>query len=208
MKYQIGSDNTFRRFSWMGVLPLLIFAYRLMQYIQVGTPDWIMYNCHLSTLLLAVAMFTEWKPGIRIAAIWLIIGLPMWLIDAWVTQVIWVASIVSHLGGALLALYAIRRVRATGASWLPALAWFLFWQLVTRYTTASELNVNIAHMPYEACKDWFSSYWHFWPVGALVAAVLAYSVEFGLWKLYPVRENEGVHPRVGAEALDDAPIAG
>ncbi|MGE0102665.1 MAG: hypothetical protein AB7H86_07645 [Blastocatellales bacterium] len=145
-----------------------------------------MYNCHLSTLLLAVAMFAGWKPGIRIAIIWLIIGLPMWLIDAWVTQVLWIASVVSHLGGFLLAIYAIRQVRATGRSWQPALGWFLFWQMVTRYTTAPELNVNVSHMPYEFCKEWFTSYWQFWPVGALVAAIMVYAVEYGLGRVYPL----------------------
>ncbi|MBK7599403.1 MAG: hypothetical protein IPJ07_13125 [Acidobacteria bacterium] len=195
-----------KQFQWMGVLPLLIFLYRLIQYISVGTPDWIMYNCHLSTLLLAVAMLTSWKPGIRIAAIWLVIGLPMWLIDAWVTQVIWVASIVSHLGGFLLAIYAIRKVRATGKSWLPALAWFLFWQLVTRYTTVPELNVNIAHMPYEACKSWFANYWQFWPVGALVAGLMVYGVEFGLWKLYPLQKVESTDETAYfAPAIDENP---
>lgn len=184
MDFQKLSDKKFRL---VGIIPLLIFVYRLAQYISVGTPDWIMYNCHLSTLLLAVAMFAEWRLGIRVAAIWLVIGLPMWLIDAWVFQVIWIASVVSHLGGFLLAVYAIRKIGATGKSWLPALVWFLFWQLVTRYTTAPELNVNIAHTPYESCKTWFDSYWQFWPISAAVAGLMAWLVEMALFKLYPAK---------------------
>ncbi len=194
-----------KTFRLVGILPLLIFVYRLAQYISVGTPDWIMYNCHLSTLLLAVAMFTGWKLGIRIAAIWLVIGLPMWLIDAWVTQVLWIASVTSHLGGFLLAMYAIRKVGATGKSWLPALAWFLFWQLVTRYTTAPELNVNIAHTPYESCKTWFGSYWQFWPASAAVSGLMVFGVEFALAKLFPAKEaSVGIEPIVlPAEALPE-----
>lgn len=174
-----------REFQLIAILPLGIFVYRLVQYIGVGTPDWIMYNCHLSTLLLAVAMFLEWKPGIRIAAIWLVIGLPMWLIDAWVFQVLWIASIFSHVGGFLLAVYAIRRVGATGRSWLLALGWFLFWQIVTRYTTAPDLNVNIAHAPYEFARGWFGSYWQFWPVCALAAGTMAFGVDRALARYYP-----------------------
>ncbi len=185
-----------KKFRLVGIVPLLIFIYRLAQYISVGTPDWIMYNCHLSTLLLAVAMFAGWRLGIRVAAIWLVIGLPMWLIDAWVFQVLWIASVVSHLGGFLLAIYAIRKIGATGKSWLAALVWFLFWQLVTRYTTAPELNVNIAHTPYESCKIWFSSYWQFWPVSAAVSGLMAWVVEMALVKLYPAK----------AEAEPDSPV--
>jgi hypothetical protein len=176
--------NTFRL---AGLIPLFIFLYRLAQYVSVGTPDWIMYNCHLSTLLLAVAMFRGWLLGLRIAAIWLVIGLPMWLIDAWVIQELWVASIISHLGGFLLALYVSQRARATGQSWLPALGWFLFWQLVTRYTTAPQLNINIAHAPYAACARWFPAYWAFWPVCAASAGGLAWGVEWLLARGYPVR---------------------
>ncbi|MGH9800269.1 MAG: hypothetical protein ACRD82_07880 [Blastocatellia bacterium] len=127
--------------------------------------------------------------------------MPMWLIDAWVFQVVWVASVVSHLGGFLLAIYAIRKVRATGNSWLPALIWFLFWQLVTRYTTAPELNVNIAHAPYESCKSWFSSYWQFWPVGAAVSGLMVWIVETVLVKIYPLKETAD---SIELEALPEA----
>ena len=176
-----------KTFRLAGLIPLLIFAYRLAQYLSVGTPDWIMYNCHLSTLLLALAMFGGWVLGLRIAAIWLVVGLPLWLIDAWVIQELWIASIVSHLGGFLLALYVSQRVRANGRSWLPALGWFLFWQLVTRYTTAPALNINIAHSPYAVCARWFSYYWSFWPVCAAGVGLLAWSAERGLTWLYPVQ---------------------
>jgi len=32
--------------------------------------------------------------------------------------------------------------------------------------------------------------WQFWPVGALVAGLMVYGVEFGLWKLYPLQKAE------------------
>ncbi len=107
------------------MIPLLIFLWRLLQYISVNTPDWILYSCHVSTLALAVAMIFGWSLILRITAIWLVIGLPVWLLDAYVTQVIGVASVFSHVGGFLLAIYVIRKVRATGQSWFPALLWFV-----------------------------------------------------------------------------------
>lgn len=175
-----------KRFQWMAVLPLLIFLYRLWQYADFGEPGWIMYNCHITTLMLAIAMAAGSALLIRIASIWLVIGLPMWLIDAWVTQEIWIASITSHLGGFLLAMYAMRKVRATGWSWFPAWAWFLFWQYVTRLTTKPVLNVNIAHTPYTACANWFSNYWSFWPVCAIVVGLMVVIVELLLFRLYPL----------------------
>lgn len=167
------------------MIPLLIFLWRLLQYISVNTPDWILYSCHVSTLALAVAMIFGWSLILRITAIWLVIGLPMWLLDAYVTQVIWVASVFSHVGGVLLAIYVIRKARATGRSWFPALLWFIGLQLITRYTTAPELNINVAHFPYEAFNASYSNYWSFWPVCTAVVALMVGSVEFALMKLFP-----------------------
>src|SRR5262249_28164385 len=94
--------------------------------------------------------------------------------------------IYSHLGGFLIGLYAISKVRATGRSWLPALVWFVFLQVVTRYTTAPELNINLAHSPYEMVKGWFTSYLVFWLVCLLVTTAMVWVVEFGLLTLYPM----------------------
>ena len=177
------------QFRAIGVLPALIFAYRLIQYIDAGNPDWIMYNCNVTLLMLSLGMIFRWELAVRVATIWLAIGVPMWLIDAWVTQILWPASILSHLGGFLLALYAIRRVRATGRSWAPAAAWFLFWQMVTRLTTAPELNVNIAHSPYEFTRTWFPGYWSFWPVCALAVTILSWLAETSLARNFPFTPN-------------------
>ncbi len=108
-----------RRFQLIGLVPLLIFLYRLAQYVDEGTPDWIMANCNVTLVMLALGMLARQRMAIRVSAIWLTIGVPLWLIDAWVTQVLWIASILSHLGGWLLGIYAVRHVRVTGRSWWP-----------------------------------------------------------------------------------------
>ena len=177
------------RFRLIGVLPIIIFAARLIQYIQVGTPDWIVYSCHISNLVLGVGMIIGWPLLVRVAAIWLVIGVPMWVTDAVVTWELWWSSIYSHLGGFLIGLYAVSKVRATGKSWLSALAWFVFLQMITRYTTAPELNINVAHYPYELVKNWFHNYWAFLPVCLLVVTGMVWMVELGLAKLYPSEEK-------------------
>ena len=195
-----------RRLQLIGLLPLLIFLFRLGQYVDEGTPDWIMANCNVTLLMLSLGMLAAWRMPVRVAAIWLTIGVPLWLIDDWVTQVLWVASILSHLGGWLLGLYALRRVRVTGRSWLPAAGWFFFWQLMTRLTTDPALNINIAHAPYEFTKGWFASYWQFWPVCALVVLLLTWLVERGLARRYPSRQSDPSECQLAA--IDDQRVAG
>ena len=179
-----------RRFRLIGVLPIAIFIARLIQYIQVGAPDWILASCNIANLMLGLGMIFGAPLFVRMAAIWLIIGLPMWIIDAVVARELWWSSIYSHLGGFLIGLYAIGKARVTGRSWIPALVWFIFLQIVTRYTTAPELNVNIAHSPYGLVKGWFSSYWLFWPFCLLIVTAMVWGVEFGLLTLYPLDQAD------------------
>jgi hypothetical protein len=115
-----------KHFRMIGVLPVIIFIARLIQYTQIGTPDWILASCHISNLMVGVGMIFGAPLLIRVATIWLIIGLPMWILDAVVTQELWWSSIYSHVGGFLIGLYAIGKARATGRSWLPSLIWFAF----------------------------------------------------------------------------------
>ena len=173
-------------FRLVGVLPIIIFIARLIQYIQVGAPDWIVASCNISNLMLGIGMIFGAPLLVRVATVWLIIGLPMWILDAVVTRDLWWSSIYSHVGGFLIGLYAISKTRATGRSWLLALSWFVFLQMITRYTTAPELNVNIAHFPYELIKGRFTSYWMFWPACLLVVTAMVWVVEFMLQRFYPL----------------------
>jgi hypothetical protein len=178
-----------KRFRLIGVLPVILFITRLIQYIQIGTPDWIAANCHVANLMLGAGMIFGAQLLIRVAAIRLIIGLPMWVSDAVVSRELWLLSIYSHVGGFLIALYAIRKMRVTGKSWLPALVWFAFLQMVTRYTTAPELNINIAHFPYALVEGWFPNYWTFWPICLIVTTAIVWIVEFMLLTLYPLNQD-------------------
>jgi hypothetical protein len=186
------------RFRLIGVLPISMFIARAIQYIQLGEPGWIIASCHISNLMLGVGMIFRTPLLIRVGAIWLVIGLPMWAIDAVLSWVLWWSSIYSHVGGFLIALYAISKTRATGKSWLLALVWFVFLQLVTRYTTTPktlEMNPNVAHFTYPLVEGWFSSYWEFWPVCLIFIAVMVWGVEVTLRMFYPLEGASRVSRR-------------
>ena len=54
---------------------------------------------------------------IRLAAIWLLLGVPPWFIDMVFTGIIWPIAILTHVGGAAMGLVALRQVRmARGVS--------------------------------------------------------------------------------------------
>ncbi len=84
------------------------------------------------------------------------------------------ASMLNHVGGFVVALVALRRVRVDRNTWLYAFAWYLIMETFSSLLTAPDLNVNVAHRIQPGWEQAFSSYWKFWLVMSAVVAA-------GLW---------------------------
>lgn len=180
------------RFRLLGVLPLVFFLARVIEYVFVArTPEQILWSCHVSNLLLAIGMFLANPWLIRIAVFWLILGVPPWVIDMVVSKLVTPVSIFSHLGGVVLALVALRQVRARRGSWLPSLIYFLVLQQFTRLVTVPGpyTNVNVAHFAYGPWQGLFNSYWKYWMVNTALTAVTLWVIDWVLAKLFPPRAN-------------------
>lgn len=169
----------------LGLLPLLFFILHANYYRQVGGVRHMLWMCNIGNLLLAVGLFLAYPMLIRVALIWLLPGLPIWL---WfvVRPGSWIpTSFFAHAGGLIVGLIAIQRVRATRWMWLQALIWYLFVQAICRLFTPAELNLNGAHLIFGEFETLFDAYWQFWIVGTLVVAIGLWVVGLALLKLFP-----------------------
>lgn len=182
------------KFRWLGFLPLAFFGARVVEYVWIaGTPEQILWCCHLSNLLLAGGLFLERPRLVRIAALWLLIGLPPWVLDMLLTRLITPVSLLSHLGGTLVALLALQRVRVTGRDWFPGLLCFLITQQVTRLLTPAGplTNVNVAHFAYGPWQSLFSSYWLYILINTILAAGGLWLLERLLAAVFPSTVEKG-----------------
>ena len=132
--------------------------------------------CNVGNLLLAIGLFLNHKELIRAAAIWTIPGLGIWFWFVWLNGSTPWSSTLAHVGGIIVGMIVLRRVRMDRIAWLYALAWYLFMQLVSRTVTSPDLNVNVAHHIQTGWENTFSSFWKFWLVMTVVGAV-------GLWAI-------------------------
>lgn len=57
-------------------------------------------------------------------------------------------------------------------AWRWAFGWYLVVQLLSRFVTPPDLNVNLAHTIQPGWESAFESYWIFWLTLTLVAAVV------------------------------------
>jgi hypothetical protein len=178
------------RFRLLGLLPLCFFIVRGIEYIIVAkTPEQMLWSCHISNLLLAVGLFMGSPFLIRVAALWLILGVPPWFIDMVWSKQITPVRVFSHLGGFIVAILAIRWVGAKRWSWIPSLVYFVILQQITRLLTdpTPYTNVNVAHFAYGPMKDWFASYWTYLVANTSAVALLLIIVEFVLLRLFPTK---------------------
>jgi len=178
------------RFRLIGLLPLTFFLAQTIHYWRVGGMGNLLWMCNVGNLLLAIGLFLNHRELIRAAAIWTIPGLVIWIRYVLFEYDFVVSSALAHVGGIIVGLIVLRRVRMDRIAWIYAFVWYLFMQLVSRLTTNPRLNVNVAHRVQTGWDHAFGSYWKFW-------VVMTSLVAFGLWAIgmvlswiWPARDSE------------------
>ncbi len=182
-----GSDA---RFRLIGLLPLLFFLAQTVHYWRAGGMGNLVWMCNVGNLLLAVGLFLDHRELIRAAAIWTIPGLGVWFWYVWLNGSTAFSSTLAHIGGIVVGLIVLRRVRMDHVAWLYAFAWYLFTQIVARAVTAPELNVNVAHYVQTGWENRFGSFWKFWLAMSVIVAVGLWVIGLALSWIWPARSIE------------------
>lgn len=139
-----------------GLVPLACWVVQVIRY--RGEPANLLWMCHVAALLLAIGVLTRVAIVARIAAVWSIVGVPLWLIDV-AANGAHPASILSHVAVLVVGFFALREHRGPA---LPVAAYamtlFVLVQQLSRMSTAPELNINVAHAPYAVSMS-YPAYW-------------------------------------------------
>jgi len=154
----------------LGILPLLFFVIYTYAAFAENRAAEALWMCHVSNVILGIGMLTQRPVLVRMVFPWLIFGVPLWLIDVVSSGDERTVSTVSHIGGFLVGVYAIWRVRVPVNPWLPALLLFMMFRQLCRWLTPPSLNVNLSHSIYSGWEGWFPNYPVYWVVTTLVAA--------------------------------------
>ncbi|HEY6661249.1 MAG TPA: hypothetical protein VI031_08905, partial [Pyrinomonadaceae bacterium] len=120
-----------------------------------------------------------------IAAIWMIPGLIIWFLYVVLAWGVFLTSTLAHVGGLAVALIALSKVRMDRTTWRWAFGWYLVVQLLSRFVTPRELNVNLAHAIHQGWEGTFESYWIFWLTLTLITAVVLWLSGLLFWSIWP-----------------------
>ena len=141
--------------------------------------------CNIGNLLLAMGLFLEKARVVRLAAIWMIPGLIVWVLYVVLTWGVFLTSTLAHVGGLIVAMIALRTYRMDRTAWRWAFGWYLMVQLCSRLVTPPELNVNLAHAIQPGWEQTFGSYWIFWIILTLIGIVVLWLSGLLLWSIWP-----------------------
>jgi len=181
------------RFRLLGVLPLSFFLAQTVHYWQINQLGHLLWMCNVGNLLLAAGLFLNQPRLIRVAVVWSVPGLFIWCryvvmewfgyarLDWWAVS----ASTMAHIGGLVVGLVALQRVRLDRLTWLYAFGWYLAIQFISRLTTPPSLNVNVSHYIYAGWEPEFQSYFKFWVALTLVVGACLWLLTWGFSKLWP-----------------------
>src|SRR6185369_8356219 len=162
------------KFRLLGILPLLFFLGQGIHYWRIQELGHMLWMCNIGNLLFAIGLFVDNRRLMRVAAIWTIPGLIIWLLYVVLAWGVFLTSTLAHVGGLIVALFALSKLGMDRTAWRWAFGWYLVVQLASRLVTPAVLNVNLAHAVQSGWERTFQSYWTFWLVLTIVTAI-------GLW---------------------------
>lgn len=179
------------KFRLIGILPLIFFLLQGIHYWKIAQLGHMLWMCNIGNLLLAVGLFSSNRRLMRVAIIWTIPGLLIWFLYVVLAWGVFFTSTVAHVGGLVVGMVILHRIGMDRRTWLYGFGWYLFVQLMSRFFTSPDLNVNLAHKIQPGWEQHFGSYWQFWVVLTIVIAVGLWGLEGLLRKLWPVSVAEG-----------------
>ena len=177
----------------LGLLPLLFFVAQGIHYWRINQLGHMLWMCNIGNLLLAIGLFLENPLLIRVAIIWTIPGFVVWFFYVVMAWGIFFSSTLAHVGGLVVGMIVLRKVRMDRKAWVYSFGWYLFIQLLSRLLTPPDLNVNLSHRIQSGWEQTFSAYWQFWLILTLATAAILWAIGSMLWKVWPASYSGQEH---------------
>jgi len=176
------SSSTTRTRTYLGLSALGCFAVYASYEIRVGHPENMLWACPLGSLAVAAGLLLRWPIANGIGFLWLVLGVPLWILDLLTgTGCPWV-SIFPHVGGLALGLTGVRLLGSPRGTWWQAVASLYLLHVASRWVTPEEANINLTFRVWTGWEPYFPSHGIYILLIMACAGVLFAGVEFTLRK--------------------------
>lgn len=172
------------KFRLLSILPLVFFIAHLRYHYNQGAASNIFWMCNISILTLSLGLFLNKPFVIRVSALWLTLGFPLWIIDLmqfWETPI---TTFLVHIGGVCIALYSLKYIGFSRNLWLHSFVWYLTVQQFCRICTPISLNVNLAHSSRSFLGIIITNYFLYWIITSILVILLLFIFSNLLGKIF------------------------
>ncbi|RMG06772.1 MAG: hypothetical protein D6731_25050 [Planctomycetota bacterium] len=141
-----GRDRSGRSVG-LAFLAYSFYAAHATYFLWVGRPENLLWGCHLAVLGVGTGLLLRVPLFAGMGMISLLWGVPLWLLDVFTGGEFLPTSVLTHVGGALLGLVALRRLG------IPRGTWWVLWATTVGLVFFSRLfsrlheNVNLCWGP-------------------------------------------------------------
>ncbi len=147
-----------QRLWTFGALALLSALVHDINHVRRGEAHDLLWVCNVAPLLLGVGCFFRVRVLVSIAALWLSVGTPLWLLDVAGGGGWMVTTLFPHVLCPVLAFLAVRELGLPKFGWLFATGLLVVLYGVTRLATPPSANVNIAFAVWKGWEKYFPRY--------------------------------------------------
>ena len=164
----------------LGVAALACFAVHAWYEVRLNPAENLFWACNLATLLVAVGLLLRWPTGNALGFLWLVLGVPLWIMDSLSGAGCHVSAVFTHLGGLLLGLAGVRLLGLPRGAWWQAVGCLYLLHLVSRWVTPEAENINLAYRVWTGWESHFPSHRVYILLLMTGAGLLFAGVEFAL----------------------------
>jgi hypothetical protein len=168
---------------WLGLVAVGCFAVHCGYHLKFGRPPDILWACHVAALLVGIGLLGAWPSCVGVGVLWLLVGVPFWLIDVLAGGEFKPTSVLTHIGGLAVGLVGVRWLGLPGQVWWKASLALLALQGLCRLVTPEKDNVNVAFAVYKGWESWFGSFLVYELFLLVLLTALFAAVEFALRRL-------------------------
>lgn len=147
--------NTERTLSSAAVL---FYLFRAGELVYRQTPYDTLWSCHVGCLLVGIGLLARAPWALSVGFLWLVLGLPIWVLDLTTGGTFFVTSTLTHIGGLAIAIWGLRRIRMPRGAFLAGVAGLAALWWLTRLVTPPGPNVNLSHAVWPGWEQQFPSY--------------------------------------------------
>lgn len=137
----------------LALLPASFVTLAAIMNARMGTLHDLVWVCNAMNVALAISLAAGSARGIWISTMWLCVGTPLWIVDAWTNHDFMFHSFLTHFAATGVGLYALRFTPRPRHIWWQAALAGIGLQLLSRALTAPEHNINVAWGLYTPLRE-------------------------------------------------------